>query len=178
MNRDGSDAGTIAPDGRAWSEQPRWRKDFPIAFEEDEYVSRREFTRFMALVSGAFAVGQVWIVAQNYLRRRRGEPPVRQIAKLSELPVGASLVFDYPGPRESCLLVRLDEHKLVAFEQACTHLSCPVIPRIAESRFECPCHHGSFDLESGRPLAGPPRRPLARIKLELVGDKILATGFA
>jgi Rieske Fe-S protein len=101
-----------------------------------------------------------------------------EIARLSELPVGAAITFRYPTASEICVLVRLDEQKLVAFDQACTHLSCPVIPRVAEKRFECPCHHGSFDLESGRPTAGPPRRPLTRIRIEVAGDRVLANGYA
>jgi hypothetical protein len=42
---------TIAPDRRLDSEQPRWRQDFPIDWPEDEYVARREFTKFMVLTN-------------------------------------------------------------------------------------------------------------------------------
>ena len=28
----------------------------------------------------------------------------------------------------------------------------------------CPCHHGKFDVETGEPIAGPPRRPLPEFK--------------
>lgn len=177
MNRPADEFGTVAPDGRPAAAQPRWRRDFPIGIEADEYVSRRDFTSFMVLVSSAFACGQLWILGQNAWRERRGKPPIKEIARLSDLPVGGSLTFHYPTEKETCVLVRLDEHKLVAFDQACTHLSCPVIPRVSEKRFECPCHHGSFDLESGRPTAGPPRRPLARIRIDVAGDKVLANGY-
>jgi nitrite reductase/ring-hydroxylating ferredoxin subunit len=165
------------PDGRSWSEQPRWRRDFPIDVEVDEYVSRRDFTSFMVLISSAFACGQLWILGQNLWRARRGKPPLVEIGRLSALPVGDALTFRYPSETDPCVLVRLGEHELVAFEQTCTHLSCPVIPRVAENRFDCPCHKGSFDLESGRPTAGPPRRPLVRIRIDLAGDRILANGY-
>jgi nitrite reductase/ring-hydroxylating ferredoxin subunit len=177
MNREPDEGGTTAPDGRPWSEQPRWRRDFPIGVEADEYVSRRDFTRFMVLISSAFACGQLWIVGQNAWRRRRGQPPVKEIARLSELPIGAAVTFHYPTEQHSCVLVRLDATRLVAFDQACTHLSCPVIPRVSQKRFECPCHNGSFDLESGHPTAGPPRRPLKRIRIDVADDKVFATGF-
>jgi nitrite reductase/ring-hydroxylating ferredoxin subunit len=175
MSRDHHDR---APDGRPWSEQPRWRRDFPVRVDTDEYVSRRDFTSFMVLISGAFACGQLWIVAENAWRARKGKPPLKEIARLSDVPVGESIVFRYPTEHDPCVLVRLEEKKLVAYDQSCTHLSCPVIPRVAEGRFECPCHRGSFDLESGRPLAGPPRRPLARIRIDVVGDRVLANGYA
>lgn len=59
---------------------------------------------------------------------------------------------------------------------ACTHLSCAVIPRPAEGCFYCPCHEGRFDLRTGAPIAGPPRRPLTRIVLDLRGRDIYAVG--
>lgn len=169
---------TIPPDGRPDADQPRWRQDFPIDWPQDDYVSRRDFTKFMALVSLAFAVGQVGLLLQNFLRRSRGELPVQEIAALSQIPVGSSMLFNYPEseghhPR---LLVRLDDQTFVAYDQLCTHLSCPVIPLPEEGHLHCPCHEGLFDLRSGQPLAGPPRRPLPRVKLEIRGDKIFAAG--
>ena len=56
---------------------------------------------------------------------------------------------------------------LVAYGQSCTHLSCAVVPRIADDCIHCPCHEGFFDLRSGRPIAGPPRRPLVRVRVEV-----------
>ena len=177
MNREPDVYGTVPPDGRPAAEQPRWRRDFPIGIEADEYASRRDFTSFMVLISSAFACGQLWILLENFWRERRGRPPLQEIARLSALPVGAAMTFRYPTEHDVCVLVRLEEQKLVAFDQSCTHLSCPVIPRVAERRFVCPCHHGSFDLESGSPIAGPPRRPLTRIRIDVAGDRILANGY-
>jgi len=167
---------TIPPDGRSMAEQPRWRQDFPIDWPEDEYVARRDFTKFMVLTSFAFVVGQLWIVTENFIRRRKARSPVREIARLDDVPVGGSLVFDYPAAHQPAVLVRLDESHFIAYGQKCTHLSCPVIPRVEEGRLHCPCHEGSFDLATGRPLAGPPRRPLTRITLEIRDRRIYATG--
>jgi nitrite reductase/ring-hydroxylating ferredoxin subunit len=167
---------TIPPDGRPDAEQPRWRQDFPIDWPQDDYVSRRDFTKFMALVSLAFAVGQVGLLVQNFLRRSRGELPTQEIATLATIPVGGSLLFNYPEAHQPRLLVRLDEQTFVAYDQLCTHLSFPVNPRPEEGPLHCPCHEGLFDLRSGQPLAGPPRRPLPRVTLEIRGDKIYATG--
>jgi Rieske Fe-S protein len=52
-----------------------------------------------------------------------------------------------------------------------------VIPRVDEGLIRCPCHEGVFDMASGRPIAGPPQRPLARILREVRGDDIYATGM-
>lgn len=168
---------TIPPNGQPLEQQPQWRKDFPIDWPEDHYVARRDFTKFMVLTSFAFVAGQAWIVIQNFLRQRRGALPMQRIAQLNQLAIGQSLTFDYPAEHDSCILVRTGENGFVAFDQRCTHLSCAVVPEPNKKRFLCPCHNGSFDLETGKPLAGPPRRPLARIQLEIVNGAIYAAGI-
>jgi len=168
---------TIPPNGQPLEQQPQWRKDFPIDWPEDHYVARRDFTKFMVLTSFAFVAGQAWIVIQNLLRQRRGVLPMQRIAQLNQLAIGQSLTFDYPAEHDSCILVRTGENGFVAFDQRCTHLSCAVVPEPNKKRFLCPCHNGSFDLATGKPLAGPPRRPLARIQLEIINGAIYAAGI-
>lgn len=167
---------SVSPDGRPEAEQPRWRQDFPIDVPQDEYIARRDFTKFMVLTSFAFAVGQLWIVAIKFFRRKEAKLPAMAIARVEDLPVGATRVFDYPQAHQPGVLVRLDDHRFVAYDQKCTHLSCPVIPRVQEGKLHCPCHEGIFDLATGRPLAGPPQRPLARIDLEIRQGQIYAVG--
>ena len=158
---------TTAPDRSPEEQQPSWREDFPIDWPQDQYVERRDFMKFLVLTSAALTVGQFWIVGQNWLRRRRGLPEVRRVASLSEIP---------PGELDNCVLVRLSERDLVAYSQKCTHLSCAVIPEPENGVLHCPCHEGFFDLRTGDPTAGPPRRPLPRITLEVRGQDIYATG--
>jgi Rieske Fe-S protein len=167
---------TVAPDGRSDLEQPQWRRDFPIDWPQDHYVARRDFTKFLVLTSFAFVVGQFWIVVQNFFRERRGESPLQLIARVDEVPVGSTLMFSYPTLHEQCALARLNDQSFVAFSRQCTHLSCSVVPEPNRGRFYCPCHEGAFDLATGNPIAGPPRRPLARIKLEFKQGAIYASG--
>lgn len=176
MRRPDPEELTIAPDGRPMAEQPKWRRDFPIDVPQDQYVARREFAKFLALTSLAFVAGQLWILGKTFFGARSGFPAL-PVARLSELPVGAALQFDYPAPGQPKILVRLSATEVVAFDQRCTHLSCPVIPQVAQGRFHCPCHEGNFDLASGRPISGPPRRPLPKVDLEVRGDQIFATGI-
>jgi len=167
---------TIAPDGAPPDMQPAWRQDFPIDWPQDLYVERRDFMKFMVLTSAAFTMGQLWIGVQNWYRKRTAQPPVQRIASVDEVAVGGSIGFTYPNEFEPCLLVRLTTSEFVAFGQKSTHLSCAVIPRPTEGSFHCPCHEGRFDLRTGVPTAGPPRRPLTRIVLELRGQDIFAVG--
>ena len=165
-----------SPDDKPHAQQPQWRQDFPVDIPQDNYISRREFTKFLVLTSAAFTVGQFWIVWENWRRARRGAPPVQKVASLKDLPVGSSIVFHYPTENEPCLLMRPTENTLLAYGQKCTHLSCAVIPELDKNRIACPCHHGYFSLDEGRPTAGPPRRPLPRILIEVRGEDVYATG--
>ena len=44
-------------DGRGRSRLQRWREEFPLHWDADESVGRREFLRFTVLTSGALFVG-------------------------------------------------------------------------------------------------------------------------
>jgi len=176
MNQDEPEKEPVGPDGKPLSQQPGWRQDFPIDWPRDQYVARRDFTKFLTLTSLAFVVGQFWILIQNWVRRRRGELPIVQIARLEDIPVGSVRTFHYPEESDACILLRIDETTLLAYDQKCTHLSCAVMPEMAEGKLRCPCHHGYFDLASGRPLAGPPRRPLPRILLRVRSGIVEAYG--
>jgi Rieske Fe-S protein len=167
---------SIPPDGRPHEDQPQWRQDFPIDWGQDNYIARRDFTKFMVLTSFAFVVGQIWIAVENFFRARKGVLPIQQIARVDDLQIGNSVVFNYPDEHEPCLLVRTGEDRYVAFSQKCTHLSCAVVPQPENNCFFCPCHEGRFDLTTGKPIAGPPRRPLPRITLEIRNGVIYATG--
>ncbi len=164
------------PDGRPAEVQPLWRRDFPIDLDQEQYVTRRDFTKFMVLTSLAFVVGQFSIALQSAIGSPPASQQVRQIGHLDKIAVGGAISFHYPGENDPCLLLRPDEHTLVAYSQKCTHLSCAVVPQMARKRLYCPCHEGSFDVSSGRPVAGPPRRPLPRIRLEVRDGAIFATG--
>lgn len=172
-----SEALTTAPDGRPEIEQPQWRQDFPIAVPQDNYVARRDFTKFLILTSFAFTTGQLWILAKSWATPSKQQLPGIRIASVNQLAVGKSLVFAYPGEHDKCVLTRLDSDTFVAYSQACTHLSCAVIPQPEQGRLYCPCHEGAFDIASGNPIAGPPRRPLPRIKLDFQDGAIFATGL-
>jgi Rieske Fe-S protein len=155
-----------------------WREEFPIREDEERYVTRRQFARFLVLTSLGMFVGNLWILAKAWLRRAGRELPEVAVARVSELPVGGSAVFEYPEPGEPCLLIRSGENDFVAFSQKCTHLSCAVYWSKERDRIECPCHRGFFSARDGSVLEGPPPRPLPRVQLERRGDEIFAVGMA
>ncbi len=159
------------------SDSPAWKEDFPIAWTDDHFVTRREFTKSLVLVSCATFAANATVSTLGLLQKpgQQSFPEIR-VANASALTVGGSLVFNYPGPSDACLLVRVDSERFVAFSQSCTHLGCPVHFQAESRRLYCPCHEGFFSSDDGRVLAGPPPRPLPRILIEKRGDELWATG--
>ena len=167
--------GSVPPDRAPLANQPKWRQDFPIDWDRDDYVSRRELVKFVVLTSAAFAVGQVWIAVKG-LFRRDAKLPAAQVATVDELEVGDAKTSTYPEGSTPRLLVKTGPDSFVAYDQQCTHLQCPVVPAVSEGKLHCPCHNGWFDLATGQPLAGPPRRRLPRVLLEVREAAVYATG--
>ncbi|MGE5321784.1 MAG: ubiquinol-cytochrome c reductase iron-sulfur subunit [Actinomycetota bacterium] len=153
----------------------RWREDFPVNWENDNYITRREMVKYLAL-------GSLTIAGANFLLagipRLLASPPLprTRVALASSLAPGSSILFRYPTSEDPCILVRQPGGGLVAYSSVCTHLSCAVVYEQKQNTLFCPCHNGFFSLPEGRPYAGPPTRPLPRIKLEQQGDELYAVG--
>src|SRR5262245_21326426 len=175
MSQQRDERGRGFPDGHPLSEQPRWRQDFPTDMTADDVLARREFTKFLVLTSGAFVAGQGWIGLMSLLRDDQPLPE-RRVAAEADVPARGVVEFHYPTDGAPCLLIRLGDGRLVAYGQECSHLSCAVIPHPERDEMHCPCHNGYFEIQEGRPIAGPPRRPLPRIKLAVRDGVIYATG--
>ncbi|WP_101845429.1 ubiquinol-cytochrome c reductase iron-sulfur subunit [Halobacillus sp. Marseille-P3879] len=159
-------------------------------FKEDNYthninrndermLDRRGFMKTMAGAAGVFAVASLpWgaVAAKELMGLSEKEYPHHKIAAIKDIPVGESVKFDYPGDHDSALLIRLSEEKYAAYQNACTHLQCPVFWEKEEKEMICPCHHGKFDAATGAPTAGPPRRPLPEIKVRVKDGAVYAVG--
>ena len=152
---------------------PRWRLDFPIRWDDDNYVTRRELAKFLTLGSALLvaATGAVSIWGRN---ARPAQYPRRRVAEIAAVPLGGTLLFRYPTDADPCILLRLSSGRLVAYSQVCTHLSCAVVHEPGSGELFCPCHHGAFDAVDGLPTAGPPTRRLPRIRLEEQGGSVYA----
>ena len=152
---------------------PKWRSDFPIDWEGDHYVTRREMVKFLTLGSLLLA-GANWatVVAQR-LRSGAVEKEMA-IGTAAELESQGSLLFRYPTDQDPCIAVRTASGRIAAYSQVCTHLSCAVVYSRDENKLLCPCHRGAFEVERGTPTGGPPTRPLPRIVVEQRGEQLVA----
>ena len=76
-------------------------------------------------------------------------------------------------PQRGFIWVKVEpDRRLTVFSSTCTHLACSVVWREAEHIFECPCHSGIYDAD-GRPIAGPPQRPLDVLKHKIEDGKLM-----
>ncbi|WP_166237781.1 Rieske 2Fe-2S domain-containing protein [Paenibacillus turpanensis] len=161
-----------------------------IPFEEDNYthnirknnerkLDRRAFMKTVAGAAGVFGVSTLpWgALAAKELAGFGGKKYERvKIGETAKLKVGEALEFAYPSEHDTALLIRLGENEYKAYQNACTHLRCPVFWDGPKKELVCPCHHGFFNPQNGVPTAGPPRRPLPEITVEIDGGVIYATG--
>src|SRR5579872_4919412 len=149
----------------------QWREDFPIEWERDHYVTRREMVKFLTLGSAFLVVvNGAMAVAGRFLHP--GQFQRKMVTLASAVPMNAAVLLRFPTEEDPCILVHDKLGRFVAYSQVCTHLSCAVIHKPEEDTLFCPCHNGYFNIHEGRPTAGPPTRRLPRIVLEQEGDVI------
>jgi len=175
MNPPGGEQPREYPDKIPLPLQPHWRQDFPTDVPEDDHVARRDFVKFLVLTSGAFVAGQCWIAVAA--RRETGPLPRLRVTSVAELEAKRAVEFRYPDEHEPCLALCLGPGRYVAYGQKCSHLACAVVPHLDKGELHCPCHNGFFEVREGRPVAGPPRRPLPLVRLEVQDGVVYATGF-
>jgi len=140
----------------------RVEDEFAIETAAEQYINRRQFSKFLVLTSLGMFVGNVWILVKSWFRTSPAYPE-RIVAGLDELEIGGVKLFSYPESEDNCILIRTAPDQVAAFSQKCTHLSCAVYYAREANRLECPCHEGYFSVKDGSVLQGPPPRPLPRI---------------
>lgn len=150
-----------------------WRDEFSVFKADERYVNRRQFSKFLTLTSLAMFAGNIWILMRSWLYRAPSYQSA-VVARAGEIPVGGVKLFNYPGSKDQCIMVRTGDDSYVAYSQKCTHLSCAVYYSQSHDRLECPCHQGYFSIKDGSVLQGPPTRPLPRVVLEQRGGDLVA----
>lgn len=157
-------------------ETPVWKSDFPIKQEESTHVSRREFAKFLCLLSGSLAVGNGMIAAKSLLFSKDKKYQEHLVCSTSEIPIGEMKSFVInDNHKVPYILIHLGEDKWRCFEQKCTHLSCAVLYKHEINKIVCPCHKGFFDPETGEVLQGPPPRPLPQLSVVIRDGNVYVT---
>ena len=155
-----------------------YQAEFPYERDEEANVTRREFCNFLFITSSALFLGSAGFAGKlAYNSTVESAFPQQMIPDAAALQPGSSLNFRYPGENDTAILIRAADGQYYAYEQKCTHLTCPVYYSKANDRLECPCHEGGFDVHTGNVLYGPPPRPLGVIELEQRGGEVWAVGM-
>jgi Rieske Fe-S protein len=146
-----------------------------------EDPTRRGFVGWLSTGLGALPfLGGLAVALRSASLPARTEGPTRlPLCKKSEVPATGLLArpLRYElrrGARVETVATTVfvtrstADGAIVALSSRCTHLGCPVVHRPDDEAapLHCPCHDAAFAAD-GRVLAGPPRRPLDRLTLEI-----------
>ena len=154
-----------------------WKEDFPIQQLEARQVTRRDFAKFLCLVSGGLATGSGYVAAKVHFFPGEEIAGEHFVCKKAEIPVGGTKSFVISGSTIPYVLIHLEDGELRAYEQKCTHLSCAVFYKPGTGQIECPCHNGWFDARTGEVVAGPPPRALPRLDVVLKGEDVYVKAY-
>jgi cytochrome b6-f complex iron-sulfur subunit len=142
----------------------------------DASDTRRTFLKY-----GVGAVGASYAAALGYpVYRYLATPSIReqalgQVTSVSipqkALPGPGSATMFLFGARPSLLIHHEDGH-YTAFDAVCSHLGCTVRFEPQNKRIFCPCHGGTYDMNTGEVLAGPPPRPLKHYRVEVTDGNV------
>lgn len=151
--------------------EKHWKKDFPINKSAANQVSRRDFAKLIAVVSGGMVLGNGIIAGKAYFSEEKDTETKYKICSVNDIPVGGTKSFVIENEKVPYILIHTEENEFYAYEQKCTHLSCAVYYKPGTLKIECPCHNGWFDVKTGAVLQGPPPRPLKRLDVTILeGD--------
>jgi menaquinol-cytochrome c reductase iron-sulfur subunit len=165
-------------------------RGMPGAFE-GETVTRRRFMTGTVHTAGAIAAASFTLPALGFAigpifkstpHHWETVGTVGQFPENNYVPVIITLVPNIGEAGKSTAYVRKKNPALdtdiydrdtpyIAISDRCVHLGCPVRWVDAAERFICPCHGGVYDL-LGRPVSGPPPRPLDRFYTRVVGEDV------
>jgi Rieske Fe-S protein len=162
----------------------------PGAFD-GETITRRRFMTGTAHSAGAIAVGAFTLPALGFAvgpifkSTPRSWETVGNVESFPEdnyVPVVMTLTPGIGEAGKTTVYIRKFNPTIdtdpydkgtayIAISTRCAHLGCPVRWVDAAERFICPCHGGVYDL-LGRPVGGPPVRPLDRFYTRLSGENV------
>ena len=139
-------------------------------------ISRRGFLRSGVGIAGLVYIGAAAYPVYRYLvdpaEKAAAEAAVKELdlQGMNTLPKGASSMFRFAG--KPGLLIHHEDGEWSAFSAVCTHLACTVEFQAKEKRIHCACHGGTYDMKTGKNIAGPPPKPLTKYKVEVLDGKV------
>lgn len=109
----------------------------------------------------------------------RPPEPLRwiKLVEVEQMEPGVPVRFDFTETaRDAWVEARVqrgvwiytdDGKTFTVYNGHCTHLACGYAFEKAKGIFHCPCHHGLFELRTGKVIGGPPPRPLDTLETKI-----------
>jgi len=145
--------------------------------------NRRAFIKTAALVGGAIVL--TGIPLATYVispALKKGSGKWVDFGPATDLPDNDFEMLSYEFmvkdgwlvlPQRGFVWARSEKGAQVkVFSSTCSHLACNVIWQQETGTFNCPCHSGRFNAD-GRPVSGPPTRPLTELKHKIEDGNLL-----
>jgi len=141
-----------------------------------EIKKERRFFLNTILKTGLVA----WVASVIYPIARFLVPP--KTAELNVNNIDLGLVAEFPKNsskivrfgRKPIIVIRKESGDFKALEATCTHLDCNVQFKKETEQIWCACHNGLYDIE-GKNISGPPPKPLAQFKVDILREKIIVS---
>jgi Rieske Fe-S protein len=154
----------------------------------EQNTDRRTVVKGLAITGAGVAIG----VNLNAQGQTMLEKPI-EIGELTKLDKDfASIPFALedktnailvrvPAPKDEAMMkngrvIESGKVHLAAYTLVCTHNGCKPAAPNAEGVLACPCHGAQYSAD-GNVIKGPAKKPLAGIKLEVKGGKVMAVGL-
>ena len=144
-------------------------------------MPRRVFLKVMTALGSALSGVLIGFPAlRAFLSPAFRPAPPKQWIKLGEaeqIEMGVPTRLDFSQPIQDAWIENRalrgvwiytdDGEHFTVYNGQCTHLGCSYAFEKDAHRFQCPCHHGVFDLKTGAVLGGPPPRPLDQLEVKV-----------
>ena len=152
--------------------------DSSVPFENESNTRRSLLKAGVGAMSACYAAA-VGYPVYRYLAtpavRARAEGQIKTVTLAQKnLPGPGTATMFLFGSRPSLLIHHKDGH-YVAFDAVCSHLGCTVRFEPQNNRIFCPCHGGTYDMNSGAVVAGPPPRGLKTYKVEVADGNVVVS---
>ena len=148
---------------------------------DGEKLHRRRFLRWASALGAALSAAMVGIPSlAAFFTPGFARPRPKawlKVADADKLDIGTPVKVDFveevndawveSRALRTVWLYTDDGESFTAFSGVCTHLGCSFALDTERDIYDCPCHHGLFDVRTGAVLGGPPPRPLDSLPVKV-----------
>ena len=141
-------------------------------------------SRRTLLKTGVGLIGSCYAAAVGYpvyrylatpVERARAQGMVTTVSiPQKDLPGPGSATMFLFGARPSLLIHYADGH-YASFDAVCTHMGCTVRFEPQNKRIFCPCHGGTYDMNTGEVVSGPPPKALKVYRVEAADGNVVVS---